>query len=173
MDESWVSAAQFSDSASAVDASDRLTAENIPNKVWRETFCVYHVRVPPESLDSARQTLEAAARMEEEGPTRSALEASPPDDYVPVPSTSPSVGNPQARHLAVLMPIGSAVLLVVFAANFAMGLKRFMEKGVVYPTFCTASGCRNSLAALVAAGLGTLVMLLYFLSWLGVGRRDK
>jgi hypothetical protein len=173
VDESWVSVAQFSDPTSARVASGRLTAENIPNAVWREAFSAYHVRVPPDSLDPAKQTLEATAKLDEEELTQHALEEPPPDDYVPVTSTSSFQGDPQARHLAVLMPIGSAILFLICAGNFAIGLMRFMDRGVVYPTFCTAAGCRSSIMALVVSGVGALLMLGAFLGSLGVGRRDK
>jgi hypothetical protein len=177
VDESWVSVAQFSDPASARVASSRLTAENVPNAVSRPPFAVglyygvYYLRVPPESVGAAKEILEADARLGEEELEDLALHDSVPDDFVPPTTSTP--GDPQARHLRVLMPIGSSVLFLFFAGNFAVVLTRMIDKGVQYPTFCTAAGCRSSLNALFWSGLGALVMLGALLASLGIGKQDK
>jgi hypothetical protein len=173
VEESWVSVAQFSDSMSARIASGRLASENIHNAVSHPPLAagLYYVRVPPESADAAKEILEANARLDEKEVADLALHDPAPDDFVPPIKSTP--GDPQARHLRALMPIGSSVLFLFFAGNFAVVLTRMIDKGVQYPMFCTPAGCRSSLNVLFWSGLGALVMLGALLASVGIGKQDK
>jgi hypothetical protein len=157
---------------SAKVASGRLARENIPNAVSRHAFSsgLYYLRVPPESLDAAKQVLEANANFDEDELKRLALQEPPPDDYVP----SSLAEDSHKRRLSMMMPIGSGVCFLFSASLFVFILVTLARKGVTVPKYCGPAGCRSIVIGLLISGLFTLFTLAVFLGSLGGGKtREK
>ena len=165
MDESWVSVAQFSDPTSARVASGRLASEKIPSAVSRPAFSaeLFYLRVPPESVEAAKEILDATANFDEGELTRLAIQEPPPDDYVPSTRTEDS----QTRRLSLMMPLGVGVCFIFSAGLFIGLLVTLNRKGVTVPRYCSPAGCRSILIGLIISGLFTLFTFVAFLGSLG------
>lgn len=103
--------------------------------------------------------------------TRLALQEPPPDDYVPSETTS---GDSQSRRLAMMMPVGSAIIFLVTTGLFVVLVGTMLRKGpFVASVHCGPAGCRSPLVAAVVSGVMALLSLGVFIGSVTRTGRDR